>query len=147
MKIRISKKEIGVTEVLWFLLAVFLIMKEMRAFSGADTMGGLWNIIQLGFMAVGFYYLLRKPGLLNNRAILWLLLYSVLAGLIIAVPQFLCMLGFEAMDKFSIGKYLAFLPVFNEIDGNVKLCYIVFSVIIVLAVCLYGNIIKNCTRE
>lgn len=87
MKIRISKKEIGVTELLWFLLAAFLIMKEMRAFSGADTKGGLWNIIQLGFMAMGFYYLLRKPGLLNNRAILWFMLYSVLA-VVLAIPYF-----------------------------------------------------------
>lgn len=87
MKIRISKQKIGVTELLWLLLAAFLIMKELRAFSGADTKGGLWNIIQLGFMALGFYYLLRKPDLLNNRPLLWFFLYAVMAVLL-ALPYF-----------------------------------------------------------
>ena len=76
MKIKLGKKHVGITELFWLLLAVFLILKVIRAFSGSSVNGGLWNIIQLGFMALGLYYLLRKPGLLNNRPILFLTLFS-----------------------------------------------------------------------
>lgn len=41
------------------------------------------------------------------------LIYCMLTGLIITVPQLCYMLGFEIFDNLSVGKYIAFLPVFN----------------------------------
>lgn len=43
-----------------FVAAVFLVMKMMRGFSGSDEAGGIWNIIQLLFVASGIVVLFSK---------------------------------------------------------------------------------------
>lgn len=42
------------------LAAVFLIMKMIRGFSGSDEVGGIWNVIQLFFVASGIVALFLK---------------------------------------------------------------------------------------
>lgn len=101
MKIIITKKRFGWTEFLWLVLSVFLILKVIRAFSNASVNGGLWNIIQIGFMMLGGYYLLRKPGLLNNRPILYITLFSFLA----------VMLGLPYFRKFTVSGIFDFVTI------------------------------------
>lgn len=75
------------TEILWLVLALFFVLKVIRAFSKVSFNGGLWNIIQIGFMMLGCYYLLQKPKLFTNRPIMYLTMFSVFA-VVLALPYF-----------------------------------------------------------
>ena len=49
-----------------FLAAVFLVMKMIRGFSGSEETGGIWNIIQLIFVASGVFVLFSKERTYNT---------------------------------------------------------------------------------
>lgn len=49
-----------------FLAAVFFIMKMIRGFSGSGEAGGIWNVIQLLFVASGVFVLLSKETTYNS---------------------------------------------------------------------------------
>ena len=49
--------------------------------------------------------------------------YCLLTGMLMVLPQLLYMLGFQVFDKLSIGRYIAFLPCFNEGKISAYDCY------------------------
>lgn len=64
-------------------------------------------------------------------------LYCMLAGVTVIIPQLLYMLGFEMMENFSIGRYVAFFPAFNSKMAGVY--YIFWLLIVMLAgITMYG---------
>lgn len=62
------------------LLAVFLILKMIRAFSGSSIQGGFWNYIQLFFIFLGSYVFLKHIyTFTHDRLCLPLMMYTFLA--------------------------------------------------------------------
>ena len=49
--------------------------------------------------------------------------YCLLTGMLMVLPQLLYMFGFQVFDKLSIGRYIAFLPCFNEGKISAYDCY------------------------
>lgn len=69
--------------------------------------------------------------------------YCLVVGLTIAFPQLLSMMGFEVFDRFSIGKYIAFFPCFNEGGANIRLFYIVMVFLCAAGILSCINILRN----
>lgn len=74
-------------------------------------------------------------------------LYSLLTGMVIVIPQMLYMIGFETLDKLSIGRYIAFLPVFNDTAQPITHYYTFLTVTIVIGLALYAGLIKKGTSK
>lgn len=74
-------------------------------------------------------------------------LYSLLAGMIIVVPQMLYMIGFERLDKLSIGRYVAFLPVFFDQTQSINQYYVFLIGMIMIGGLIYADLIKNGTSK
>lgn len=70
-------------------------------------------------------------------------LYGMLVGIVMVVPQMLYMIGFEKLDKLSIGRYIAFLPVFNDLTQPINQYYIFLIVTMVIGMVLYAGLIKQ----
>ena len=59
-------------------------------------------------------------------------LFCFFGGMAITIPQLLYMIGFDYLDKFSIGKYIAFFPCF--LDGqNAMILYCLFVIVLFIA--------------
>lgn len=74
-------------------------------------------------------------------------LYSLLAGMLLAVPQFLSMLGFEVLDHIAIGKYVAVLPCLLEGKGEFGIGVVFMILLTALGAVLYFYMIKEETRN
>lgn len=74
-------------------------------------------------------------------------LYSMLVGMVVVIPQMLYMIGFETLDKLSIGRYIAFLPVFNDVTQPMNQYYIFLIVTLVIGMALYVGLIKKGTSK
>ncbi len=59
-------------------------------------------------------------------------IYCLFAGMLIAIPQLLYLIGFEAMDKAAVGKYVAFLPCFWEGITATRICYLFIMIMIII---------------
>lgn len=71
---------------LMLLCAMFFVTKMIRAFSGSNTEGGIWNYIQILFVLFGALAIVKFRASLLNGQIFTLLLYSLLC-LINALPS------------------------------------------------------------
>lgn len=115
-------------------------LKSLSMFEGYPI-----NVSILGFIIVDLFVKLLTLTALSvlidaiSKKISYI--YCVLVGLLIALPQMLYMLGFKTMDRVSVGRYVAFLPVYN--GGELGLYYIVFAVLLGLSACLLYRIIKK----
>ncbi len=59
-------------------------------------------------------------------------LFCFFGGMAITIPQLLYMIGFDYLDKFCIGKYIAFFPCF--LDGqNAMILYCLFVIVLFIA--------------
>ncbi len=115
-------------------------LKSLSMFEGYPV-----NVSILGFIVVDLFVKLLALTALSvlidaiSKKISYI--YCVLVGLMIVLPQLLYMLGFNTMDRLSVGRYVAFLPVYN--GGELRLYYIVFAVLLGLSACLLYRIIKK----
>lgn len=75
--------------------------------------------------------------------IMYKLQYSLctLTGIIITIPQLIYMAGIDFMEKFSIGKYIAVMPLINENKGQIY-CYFIFTLYSCLML-FYGIFLKK----
>lgn len=78
----IKDLKISYSTLLLLLMSLFFITKMFRAFSGSSTQGGIWVLIQLFLMFVGFVLILKKiKSVYKNPAIVALILYVAFAML------------------------------------------------------------------
>ena len=77
---KIGRITVSVQSLLMLTFSVFYILKMQRAFSGVTLQGGIWNYIQLFWIALGFVlfgvYIAR---FINSSVVMTLLLYSLTA--------------------------------------------------------------------
>lgn len=79
-KFSIKSLKISYSNLLLLVLGFFFITKMLRAFSGSTTQGGVWVIIQLLLMAIGFILVLKKvKTVFSNAAIIFMFLYALLS--------------------------------------------------------------------
>ena len=80
--------------IIYFLTAVFFVLKEHRAFADVDTQGGLWNYIQMFFIGLAglypFYCGREGSKIFDAKPLVWLLLTTF----IIFILSFFRMKGF-----------------------------------------------------
>ena len=69
--------------------------------------------------------------------------YCLLTGMLMVLPQLLYMLGFQVFDKLSIGRYIAFLPCFNEGKISAYDCYGVGISLCAVGVAFYVYIMED----
>lgn len=74
-------------------------------------------------------------------------IYCMLAGMIIVIPQLLYMIGFQMLDKLSIGRYIAFLPVLNDKAQPTNQYYIFLTVMLFIGAAIYANLINKGTTK
>ena len=89
MKHGIMKIKINNQSIIMFLLALFLITKVIRTFSGAvDTVGGIWNVVQSVFLLIGLMWSLKYfPTYRKEYPIVILVLFDLYVFLL-ATPKF-----------------------------------------------------------
>lgn len=59
-------------------------------------------------------------------------IFCLIGSMIITIPQLLYMIGFDSLEQFCIGKYIAFFPCF--LDGqNVMILYSLFVIVVFIA--------------
>lgn len=59
-------------------------------------------------------------------------IFCLIGSMVITIPQLLYMIGFDSLDKFCIGKYIAFFPCF--LDGqNAMILYSLFVIVVFIA--------------
>ena len=76
-----STSNVRISITLYIILAcIFILLKAQRAFVITDRVGGIWNIIQVFFVASGMFFLLKMKKL--HHCIVWFVLYSILAVVI-----------------------------------------------------------------
>ena len=82
MKIKYS----SLKNIYIYLLAVFIVMKVWRAFSGDTERGGLWNYIQIFYVVIGPFLFLKYSKIISKEpAVLMLVFYSAFAFIISVV--------------------------------------------------------------
>ena len=79
MKIKYS----SLKEIYIYLFAVFIVIKVWRGFSGSTEQGGLWNYIQIFYIAAGILAFLKYFKIINKEpAVFSLAIYSAFALMI-----------------------------------------------------------------
>lgn len=73
--------------------------------------------------------------------------YCLLVGMLTVTPQLLYLVGFEMMDKLSVGKYAAFLPLFWEGTKSIRNYYIFVAFITILGGTMFFRIICRLAKE
>ena len=101
MRLERNKNDRFTMAILVF-LCVFLITKEIRAFSGSDVSGGVWNIIQLLFAGLGFIKLLQNCLILPQRPVFFTILLYTASAFLFAIPL---------MDTLAINTLFALLMI------------------------------------
>ncbi|MBE5964759.1 MAG: hypothetical protein E7252_07465 [Lachnospira sp.] len=71
------------------------------------------------------------------------LIYCVIVSMFITIPQMLYMIGFEVMEKWSIGRYVAYLPVFNDSTQSITVYYAFVLVLLVIGSIIYMQFVKK----
>ena len=71
------------------------------------------------------------------------LIYCVIVSMLITIPQMLYMIGFEVMEKWSIGRYVAYLPVFNDSTQSINVYYTFVLVLLVIGSIIYMQFVKK----
>lgn len=74
-------------------------------------------------------------------------IYCLLAGLLIVTPQLLYMVGFEEMDKWAAGRYVAFLPLFWEGRKGIRNYYTFVAVVAMLRGIMLFRVICKLAKE
>lgn len=74
-------------------------------------------------------------------------IYCMGLGLVMIIPQLLNMMGFEKLEKLSIGKYISYFPIFNYNAGNMIEYYGFVICLVGVATYLEIMIIRNVRRE
>jgi hypothetical protein len=74
-------------------------------------------------------------------------IYCLLVGMLIVTPQLLYLVGFGMMDKWSVGKYVAFLPVFWEGRKSIRNYYIFVAFLTILGGTMFFRIICRLAKE
>lgn len=74
-------------------------------------------------------------------------IYCLLVGMLIVTPQLLYLVGFGMMDKWSVGKYVAFLPVFWEGTKSIRNYYIFVTFVTILGGTMFFRIICRLAKE
>lgn len=115
-------------------------VKSLELFAAVPINPALitWIVINM----IGIY-----AGLVIMSSLITVISYKIpyslctLTGMIIAVPQLIYMAGIGFMEKFSIGKYMAIMPLINENKGQM---YYYFMFIMLGCVLLfYGIFLKK----
>lgn len=73
--------------------------------------------------------------------------YCLLLGMLIVTPQLLYLIGFGTMEKWSVGKYVAFLPVFWEGTKGIKNYYFFAAFVTILGGIMFFRIICRLAKE
>ncbi len=135
---------ISVQDILMFIFSVFFILKMNRAFSGSTVQGGIWNYIQLFFVALGTIFLIiHFFRYITTGPIMTLLVYVLIAMVntllfadlsqdwifdYLMIPYALCVL----IIAFEIGRYY-------DIERNIILTATFF----ILAVIFISSMISK----
>lgn len=73
--------------------------------------------------------------------------YCLLLGMLIVTPQLLYLIGFGMMEKWSVGKYVAFLPVFWEGTKGIRNYYFFAAFVTILGGIMFFRIICRLAKE
>lgn len=74
-------------------------------------------------------------------------IYCLLAGMLTVTPGLLYLVGFERMDKWSVGKYVAFLPTFWEGAKGIRTYCIFVVFVVMLGGAMFFRIICKLSKE
>lgn len=78
----------------------------------------IWNPSILGFIVtdllIRFVLLAALSAVVSFVSVHVKYIYCLIISMAAALPQFLSMIGFDVLDRISIGRYVAFLPCFYE---------------------------------
>ena len=86
-------------------------------------------------------------GLIIMSSLITVIMYKMqyslctLTGMIITIPQLIYMAGIKFMEKFSIGKYIAVMPLIYENKVQVYCCFIFIILVCFLLFC--GILLKK----
>ena len=110
-----------------------------------------WNPSIFGFIVTDlltrFVILAALSAVISYVSVYVKYAYCLIISMVVTLPQLLYMIGFDVLDRISIGRYMAFLPCFYEGEAQVHIYYGFAVVMVAAGEFLFYHIIKKETVQ